>query len=305
MIPMRELDYLLEKRTHGDVMLPLSVYDYTTDPGAQERLACHWHREAELLLCTQGRAVFHIDRESFLLQEGEAAWIRGNSLHAATQDGGMPFAFSAVVFDPDFLTDHANNVVSQNYMDPVRKGTVLFPSHLVPAEAYEKQVLEDIAGICRHYAERDDCWELSIKILLLEIWKFLFLHAGSRTDAGTGAADHRIVRIKHIMNDIREHSAEDITVAGLAEKYALSEEYFCRFFREMTHMSALDYVNTCRITDSCRLLLESDAPVSEIAGQVGYENISYFNRIFRRFMHQTPMEYRKGRRPVETSSRPS
>ena len=61
----------------------------------------------------------------------------------------------------------------------------------------------------------------------------------------------------------------------------------------MTNMSPFDYLNYFRVSKSARLLRETDLSISTVAGQTGFNNISYYNRTFRRYMHITPGEYRR------------
>ena len=58
-------------------------------------------------------------------------------------------------------------------------------------------------------------------------------------------------------------------------------------------MTATEYLNQYRVSVACDLLRESSAPVTAVAMDCGYGNISYFNRMFRRYMHCTPREYRE------------
>lgn len=61
----------------------------------------------------------------------------------------------------------------------------------------------------------------------------------------------------------------------------------------MTHMTPFEYLNYYRINQSAYLLHNSDADISQIAGMTGFNNISYYNRTFQRYMHMTPSQFRK------------
>ena len=68
----------------------------------------------------------------------------------------------------------------------------------------------------------------------------------------------------------------------------MSEGQFCRFFKSQVHMTLIEYINYYRIGAACDQLLSGSEPVSSIATGCGYSNISYFNRMFRKYMHCTP-----------------
>ena len=86
---------------------------------------------------------------------------------------------------------------------------------------------------------------------------------------------------------------ENITLAGLAELVNMSETGLSRLFRNLTGMSCIDYVIEYRLTKAMGQLRTTDKPVIEIAYDTGFNNISYFNRTFKKHLHQTPSEFRK------------
>jgi AraC-like DNA-binding protein len=103
---------------------------------------------------------------------------------------------------------------------------------------------------------------------------------------------------------IFEHISTDIHLADVAALTGMSESAFSRFFKKNTGNSFTDHVNKLRIWQACKLLTESDMPVTEICFEVGYLNISNFNRTFLRHHRMTPSAYRRmaiHRRPVRTA----
>ena len=83
-----------------------------------------------------------------------------------------------------------------------------------------------------------------------------------------------------------------ITVAEVADRIDFSESHFMRYFRENMGTSFVDYLRDYRLTMAARLLLVSDETVLSIAEEVGFENLSYFNRAFKKKYGVTPREYR-------------
>ena len=92
---------------------------------------------------------------------------------------------------------------------------------------------------------------------------------------------------------IEEHCADALTLDALAARYAMNPSYFSRRFHEECGMSVVECVNRARIRKSCLLLKRTEASVLEIAFAVGYNNLSHFNRYFRRLMGMSPRDYRK------------
>ena len=75
------MNYRKETQPHGDELFPLSIHVFETDLQSTVRVYCHWHEEVELFYAVKGEAVFHMDTETFLLREGETAFVNANRLH--------------------------------------------------------------------------------------------------------------------------------------------------------------------------------------------------------------------------------
>lgn len=82
-------------------------------------------------------------------------------------------------------------------------------------------------------------------------------------------------------------------VAAMTEKSGLSERSFKRRFSKATGMTPIEYVQTLRLEESKQILETTDLPVEAVANEVGYEDPSYFGRLFKRTVGLTPAQYRK------------
>ncbi|WP_407279039.1 helix-turn-helix domain-containing protein [Aromatoleum evansii] len=89
------------------------------------------------------------------------------------------------------------------------------------------------------------------------------------------------------------HYVEAAPVAAMAELTGLSERAFVRRFRQVTGMSPLAYVHTVRIEEAKQMLESTRLPVEAIAEELGYEDASFFSRLFKREVKLTPARYRR------------
>ena len=286
-------DLLKELIPHGNMMFPLTVHEVDTDHRFCERVGCHWHDEFEILAVTAGMAQIHIDDRSYDIKTGDIACIPSDHLHIITGRIDTPFSFLAVVFHPSFLSSYSNDNIQQQYLDTVSAGKTLFPD-LLPADTdTAKRVFELLTEISRAFFSRSTAFELLIKARLFEIWYLLFTHAQKREDRTAKSDDYRTILTKSIIEYIKNHYETGISLPELSEKFNISEGHLCRFFKSMTRMSILEYTNAYRVSVSASLLRESSLDIGTVACMTGFNNISYFNKIFRRFMQMTPSEYRR------------
>ena len=91
----------------------------------------------------------------------------------------------------------------------------------------------------------------------------------------------------------REPYAEPLTVKEMADMCGYSASHFMKFFRRQMGMSFVEYLNDYRLLMAARMLASTEETVTEIARLSGFDQPSYFNRLFRRKYGMTPSEYRK------------
>ena len=101
-------------------------------------------------------------------------------------------------------------------------------------------------------------------------------------------------RIGKAIAYIRRHMGENICLETLANRSCLSKDHFIRLFRQEMNMTPLKYINQKKVEKAQLLLLTESVPVKEVAYQLGFEDDSYFNRLFKKMTGMTPQEYRRG-----------
>ena len=285
---------LQEQLPHGNAMFPFMIHEVSSDTRTEERIACHWHEEIEILVVTKGSAVLILNNDRYELKEGYVAFILPNHLHLVTVLLGDTFDFYAVVFHPDLLSSSIQDAIQQQYFDSVLQENILFPTVLSAQEAKEFGIADVLSDIYALFAKKEPCFELLIKARLYVVWSLYYLHGTSSASVSERTSDYRIALVKSIIDYIHTHYESQITLDILAAYFHLSREHLCRLFKKMTRMSPIEYLNFYRISTSTRLLRQTDHEISDIALEIGFNNISYFNRTFKRYMHVTPGEYRKG-----------
>jgi AraC-like DNA-binding protein len=107
---------------------------------------------------------------------------------------------------------------------------------------------------------------------------------------------HRFA-IEQAIHLIVEESQEDLSLVDVARTVHMSRATFCRHFRRLTGKTFIEFLNDVRLDHARRLLVEGALNVGQVAGEVGFSNLSHFNRLFRKRMGQTPTLYAQANRP--------
>lgn len=107
--------------------------------------------------------------------------------------------------------------------------------------------------------------------------------------------DHKELnnRLDKVMHFITTNYQRKITQEEIASKIGMTTTAFCRYFKEKTGKGFIFFVNEMRIGYACKLLIENHLSVSQICFECGFNNISNFNRMFKRQIGHTPGEYQE------------
>ena len=113
--------------------------------------------------------------------------------------------------------------------------------------------------------------------------EFYVSHKGIETES----------RIRKVCAYIHEHYSQTIRIADLANLANMNASAFCRFFKKMTGITAIQYINQLRIGKACRLLQNNKDPISHIAYESGFNNLPHFSRFFQKVKSCSPSRYRQ------------
>jgi len=101
---------------------------------------------------------------------------------------------------------------------------------------------------------------------------------------------------------MRSNLSEKITLEDVAAEVFLSPAYFSKIFKEQTELNFTQYLNNMRIEKSKSLLKNSRIPLIDIAGMVGYEDQSYFSKVFKKITGNSPGKYRDSRGFIQSGT---
>ena len=99
--------------------------------------------------------------------------------------------------------------------------------------------------------------------------------------------------MKLIIKYVENNYSENISIDDMARLCDFSQSHFMKFFKSNMEVSFIEYLNNYRLTMAARLLISSTSPIIAISMESGFDNLSYFNRLFKKKYEMTPSEYRR------------
>ncbi len=103
-------------------------------------------------------------------------------------------------------------------------------------------------------------------------------------------------RIHRIHEFLMKNYQNEIDLEEVADIVHMAPASVCRFFKSSTGLTVFEYLNKIKIDYSCQLLLNTDQNIVDISYDCGFNNLSHFNKQFRKFIAKTPTEFRKLRK---------
>ncbi len=277
-----------ENKQHGTFAFPAEYY-YITPTHPQYNMSFHWHKEWELIYIIEGSFTIHVEEERYTAGPGDVLLIRDGLLH-----GGTPTdcVYECFVFDLHGLFRNLDAV--KQYLRPI------YRHKLLPRILYRSQKEAPITHAAAQLMEayrKEQFQELSAFAGISRLMT-LILEGGCYVPGTQENTEntHRIDQLKTVLEYIENHYRSPLSLDTLANVSGMNPKYFCRFFRSLTHQTPMDYVNDYRIEQASQLLLSTDASVTDIGLECGFNDSSYFVKVFRKYRGLTPNQYRKAGR---------
>ena len=276
----------IEKRTHGRADFPLEFYRLDADH-PRYIMPLHWHPEMEIIRVREGQFDLHLNRNSYRLDSGDVAIINPGTLHS-----GEPHdcQYDCAVFKADMLCPDATSVVRQ-YLGPIVTHSEAIDEYL-PLIAYPRisALVEQLFALL---GTPTDQYELAVFSFLYQLLHECYrcgivgVHTPRRTQ------QKQLDQLTSLLQWIDDHYTEHVTLTQLSEVAGINEKYLCRFFKQYTQFTPIDYINHLRIEKAAEDIRARRLSITEVAFTHGFNDSGYFCKLFRRVMGMSPSEYRR------------
>ncbi len=159
--------------------------------------------------------------------------------------------------------------------------------------AVSKNVSDDSTDYWVVKPLKSDFPEIEVHQNMVNIFQTLYLRRNDMHHTKSGGRDHQVqIRIQKMLSYIQEHFTENISLKQLAASAEISRSEAGRCFKKYYAQSPMSYVTLYRLKYAQELLAKSSLTVNEVASQCGFRDSSYFVKVFRKHLGQTPSEYR-------------
>lgn len=273
-----------EDAKHGEAIFPVQKY-ITRLASDYPVVTTHWHEEAELTLITGGNCLYQVDLVEHEVKEGDIIFIPPLLLHSISRGISEEIFSETYVFHLNFLGGNSADICTTRYFAPMMRQEFSMPCLITPEHPAYASLRKIFGQINSLYDEALIGYELALKSLFLQT-VFLLLQYSEKTespDAGTTSD-----KLKNVLDYIELHFAEPISISELAKLCYFSDYHFMRFFKKHMNMTCVEYINNLRLEKSVEMFEQGNTSILDVSLSVGFRNLSYFHRAFKKKYHMTP-----------------
>lgn len=262
--------------------LPARSFSYSS---ADQLITNHWHNSLEVLYIASGKMDTGINNSIYHLKRGDLIIINSGDIHFTRCRDYAKIYVLQVPYP--LLNTHIPNYDYVRFQDS--DGSVVFSN---PAKVDELSRL--MIQMYEITLEQKPGYTL---LFSSKLYQFLFiLFQRYHTDISSRTkqkSDRNLIRLEQVMNYVKSHYTQPISLEDAAQILSLNPEYFCRYFKKYMGMTFLEYVNSIRLYHIHQDLLNTNYSVSKLMDRHGFTNYKLFSKMFRNTYGCPPGMFRK------------
>ena len=284
-------DYeMMEKKQHGTPGFPMQYssadpYEHPYD------FVMHWHKGYEIDRIQEGRMDITIEEKHYSCESGDLIFIPAGALHSAVSD---QCSHECIVFEMEPFTNGYDECASL-YRDILSGKFEIGP--VIIGDSELRGIVDRLMYVLKN--EKPGYKEMSVGLLrymfgLIYTKGYYIVH-----EEETVGNSPQIKKLKKVLIYIENHFTETIVLEDLAAQVDMSPQYFCSFFKKHTKQKPMEFVNNKRLIFARKELLATNEPITYIAFSAGFNDVSYFIRLFRKVFGESPGNLRRKLRVKE------
>lgn len=241
----------------------------------------HWHECIEILYMLEGTAIQQVNDRYFSVDRHDLIILNQGDIHSTVCERGDNVKILVVKFLPDVLGNIHSSIFESKYILVFLNNRRNQVYHIADTIKNSTEIHYLMMGIYKEFVNQDTGYEIFIKGYIYQLIACLI-----RNDIlniyQPLIKERELEKLDGLLKYIESHYKEDINLEKAANILNLSYYYASRFFKRVTGSSFKEYLDFVRICEAEKLLLSSNMSISQVAYEVGFSNVSSFNRVFKR-----------------------
>lgn len=270
---------------------PLVIYTDEFRLFEEGYIRWHWHKYIQISYVLEEQIIFQVDGKEIILNPKEGIIFNSNVLHQIKpyKDNGKMIS---IMFDSNLISGGEQSLINKKYVNRLIKNSNLNFIILKKDLSWQNQILQYVENTYSIYNKKEYAYELEVVNNLNYIWLNLIRNLKDKIEKSNNKTSPDDYRVKLAINYIKENYNHEITLDDIAKSCNVSKSECCRSFKRILKTTPFEYLMEYRILKATEYLYHTDESISNICINVGFNGISYFGKIFKKYMHCTPSQYR-------------
>lgn len=278
-----------EKKKHTSSDFPYNTY-LCSIPLDFSSVPIHWHSEMEIIVIKKGHGLVYVDLTPIDVSYGDIIFVLPGQLHSIHQKNNDEMEYENIIFKTELLMSQSMDLCNTAFFQPVFDGTAPFPTSITKLDSCYHEIINCINLIDSLCDQKSFGYQISLKGHLYQMFYLIISSAQNKHPLSHNKKN--LEKLKLILSYIQEHYASPITIDEIADACHYSSSHFMKFFKENMGISFVQYLNDYRLNLAADMLRGNTDSVLEIALRTGFDNLSYFTRMFKKKYGLTPGKYR-------------
>jgi len=261
----------------------------------------HWHDALEFVHTLNGESIFHLPHQDIHVPADSILLLNSGISHSAgTADVKVPVKFHTHLISPTLLSGDTGSTIKSKYFDPVTK-CINLPYYLILPDSPRHALAKNLFEVAYKAAEQQDfMFELVIRQNLTQIWMMFIQDTKEIWHNAAPVNDVRGDCLKQMLAFVQRNCTEKLTLEQIAASAGISTRECSRCFQSILKMTPIEYLTDCRVRKAADMLQNTSQSIIEISYNCGFSTASYFCRIFKKVMGQSPSNYKRQYRNSKT-----
>lgn len=263
-------------------------------PGFATVIPLHYHDEFEILLIENGTHTIGVNDKEFTAHPGDVVCINARDLHYITSKK-ISASYVSIMFLPQFIQSKYFDYLEKEYFQKIESGELTFINHITDEEKLPP-IVELIVKIYSSKVKeyKDPFWRLNVKGYIYELFYTLATSGYLiKTQKDINKINENMDLLTKITEYINKNFSTQLTLEKVAKEFSMSPNYFCRFFKKNFGKTFVNHLNSVRVSEAAKLLIETEKSILEVCFDCGFNDSSYFIKKFQDVFKVTPLKYRK------------
>lgn len=260
---------------HEDINDKLPVIFHISSLDESTTCYPNWHENIEILCVIDGKAEVTVDSVRFQAHKDDIVVINSDSFHIVRAIDG-PVNYYCLIIDREFCKSLGFDTTTDYLKEKI----------------FDLGLTSLFSELAAEIKNKEEHYEAAVKYMVCEMLvKMYRSYCVAADNAYENSGKSELV--KKASKYISKNCSRSVSIDEVADAVNVSKYYLCRIFKEVMGITMVEYVNFRRCKKANRLLSIGNMSISDVAEACGFDNMSYFSKIYKKYMNILPSEQKK------------